>query len=257
MRKVSWGGAVAGVALIVTGVAVAHGGSSKSITRVGGTFTATTVSDAKTTTCTNAAGTWSRVDATYTGTATGDSGSPDLTGPAKLAVRAVINTTTNLGVVTGTLRIDTAGGNTKADFSTVYDNGKVVGLAVGRAHDPSARLYANISATYSPTSGFNGKIGGPADGGSAVELVSGDCQQQATQKATLSIEGSVVSASATSLVVKSGSDQVTCAVSTAQAADVAKLAVGQSVKAKCSLANGSYQLVSLSGSGEHKDRDRK
>jgi hypothetical protein len=177
MRKVSWLCCVGGSALVVTGAAVAHGGfGATSASAVAGTFTATTVSDARTTTCTSADGTLTRVDATYTGTAAGD---PDLTGPVRLTVRAIIDTAKNLGVVTGTLRVDTAGADTKAGFEAVYAAGKLSGLAVGRAHDPSAKLYAGISGAFSPTGGFTGgKLGGGTDGGTAVELGGGACDRQ-------------------------------------------------------------------------------
>ena len=144
MRKVSCGVAAGVVALIVTSVAVAHGGSSKSVSAVAATFSATAMSDARTTTCTNADGSWTRVDATYTGTATGD---PALTGAATLSVRALINTTKNLGTVSGKLSI----GDTKLGFETVYSGGKVAGLAEGRAHGTDSQLLANISAIFGPT----------------------------------------------------------------------------------------------------------
>jgi hypothetical protein len=254
MRKVSWGALVGMVALIVTGVAVAHGGGSKSASAVAATISATAISDAKTTTCTNADGTWTKLNATFTGSALGDA---DLSGPARLTVRALINTTKNLGTVAGTLRIDTAGeADTKLAFATVYSGGKLAGLASGRAHDPGASVLANISSTFSPTSGFTGgKIGGTTDGGSAVELAAGDCASTANDKAVLHLRGTVVSASATSLVVKSGTDQVTCAVSSGLSADVAKLQAGQPVSAVCTLSGGSYQLQSLGGKrDEHADK---
>jgi hypothetical protein len=253
MRKATWLSAAIVTALVVASVAVAHGGGSKSAAAVAGTFTATTVSDAKTSTCTNADGAWTHVDATYTGIAAGDA---DLAGPVQLRVHAVINTTKNVGVVTGSLRIDTAGTDTKARLDTVYSGGKVSGLASGRAHDPSAGLLANVSGSYSLTGGFtNGKIGGGTEGGTAVELVSGACAKPPVEKAILHLKGSVVSASTTSLVVKSGTDQITCAVdaSTGLAAAVAKLQPGQAVAATCKLSNGSYELASLDGK-RHEDK---
>jgi hypothetical protein len=247
MRKLSWLAAIGVAALVAAGAAVAHGGFGKAATPVAATFTATTVAHSKTTTCTNSDGTWSRVDASYTGTSTGDA---DLTGAARLDVHALINTTKDLGVVTGSLRIDTAGPDTKARFSTVYSAGKLAGLAEGRAHDPGAQLLANVSAAYSTTGGFTaGKIGGQTDGGLAVELASASCSQPkaAHERATLEIKGTVVSVSSTALVVKSGTDQVTCTVDADHARSVAKLQAGQRVEAKCLLVGGAYQLQSAKG----------
>jgi hypothetical protein len=247
MRRIGWIGAVGAAALVAVGAAVAHGGFGKAATPVAATFSATTVASSKTTTCTNADGSWSRVDATYTGTSTGDA---DLTGAARLDVHALLNTTKNIGVVTGTLRIDSAGPDTKARFSTVYSAGRLAGLAEGRAHDPAAQLLANLSATYSPAGGFtSGKIGGQTDGGTAVELASASCSQpkESHEKATLELKGSVVSVSATALVVKTGTDQVTCTVDADHARAVARLQPGQRVEAKCRLVNGAYQLLSAEG----------
>jgi hypothetical protein len=255
MRKASWILGVAVAALVATGAAVAHGGGgAKSATAVAGTFAATDVANAKTTTCTNADGSWTRVDATYRGTAAGDA---DLAGPARLDVHATINTTKNLGLVTGTLRIDTAGADTKAGFRAVYSGGRIVGLAEGRTHEPAARLIASLSAAYSPTGGFtDGELGGGTAGGTALELVSGTCAKQAPEHAKLLVRGTVVSASATSLVIRTGGDQVTCAVGSSLADKVARLQTGNSVLATCSLSNGTYTLVSLRQRGDREHVER-
>jgi hypothetical protein len=255
MRRTLWLAIASAAALVVAGAAIAHGGGSKSATPVAATFTASQVTGARTSTCTNADGTWTHVDATYSGTAAGDA---DLAGALQLKVHAVLNTTRNVGVVSGSLRIDTAGADTKAAFTSVYSGGQLAGLATGRAHDPSARLLANLSASFSPTGGFtNGKLGGGTAGGTAVELASGACQKAPVEKAVLRVKGSVVSASPTSLVVKSGSDQITCAVSGPLAGKVTKLQAGQAVGATCRLAGGTYTLVSLDarhGEKEHHSR---
>jgi hypothetical protein len=237
MRKqLSWVGAGVAAALIAAGAAVAHGGGgAKSVASVASTFTATQVTHARTTTCTNADGTWQRVDATYTGTASGDA---PLAGAARLDVRAVVNTTKDLGVVTGTLRA----GDTKARLTAVYAGGKLTGLAQGGAGHGRGSLIANLSASFSPTGGFtNGKLGA-ADGGAAIALVPGRCDPQPTGSAKLVVRGTVVSTSSSSLVIKSGSDQIACSVDSRLAAAVAKLAAGSTVHATCTLANGSYRL---------------
>jgi hypothetical protein len=250
MRKAFWLSMTA-AALVVTGVAVAHGGGTRSATPVAGTFTATQVTNAKTSTCTNADGTWTHLDATYSGTAAGDA---DLAGAARLKVHAVINTSRDIGTVSGSLRIDTAGADTTARFDSVYAGGKLAGLASGRAHDPSARLLANISASFSATGGFtNGRLGGGTEGGTAVELVSGACAKPPVQKAVLRVKGTIVSASSTSLVVRSGSDQITCAVDSKLAGKVAGLQAGREVTATCRLADGTYRLTSVSGGHGEKE----
>src|SRR5207244_8149993 len=87
-----------------------------------------------------------------------------------------ITTSDGFGVVNGAFRVDVASGrDTEAVFSTVYDHGTIAGLAIGRAHDPSARLVANLSATFAPGSFTGGKVGGGTAAGSAVELGPSPC----------------------------------------------------------------------------------
>ena len=159
MRKLTYIAALL-VALVATGYAVADGmGNAKSVSAVAGTFTATGASTSSRTCTTSNNKTIVVTDGKYTGTATGDA---DLTGPITLRARSVINTTDNIGVVSGSLKIgQTSGGNTSANYSAVYDHGAIAGLAIGRAHGPSAGLVANLSATFSAASGFTGgKLGG-------------------------------------------------------------------------------------------------
>src|SRR3954453_1414028 len=148
-------------ALTATGLAVARNlDSNTNVRSVAGTFAATTASRVDTKTCTTTDGkTLVTTTGTYTGTSAGDA---DLTGNATVHARSTINTTDNVGVVSGSLRIDVASGrDTQADFSAVYSGGSLAGLAVGRAHDPAARLVANLSAGFTAAGGFTGgKIGG-------------------------------------------------------------------------------------------------
>ena len=116
------------VALVATGLAVGHGldGNTKSARAVTGPFTATTASRVETRTCTTTDGkALVTTNGTYSGTATGD---PDLTGNATLRANSLINTTDNIGVVSGTLRIDLAAGrDTQAQFDAVYTAGQIAG----------------------------------------------------------------------------------------------------------------------------------
>ena len=166
-------------ALAAASIAVARGlDDTKNARALTGTFTATTASHVNTKTCTTSDSKALVVtDGTYTGTATGD---PDLTGNATLHAHSVINTTDGIGRVTGTLRIDVSGRDTQAQFDTVYSGGSVAGLAVGHAHDPAARLIANLSAGFTSTGGFtDGKLGG-STGGAAVEMAPGTCRPMRT-----------------------------------------------------------------------------
>src|SRR5438093_2083686 len=168
MRKLSMVAAGA-LALATCGLAVGIGlKGPKTAKLVAGSFLATTASQIDTKTCTTSDGKTIAVShGRYTGAATGD---PDLTGPIALDVHSTINTTDNVGVLSGKLKIDVASGeDTTAHYDAVYDHGNIAGLARGHAHDPHVKLLANLSAGFSTAGGFtSGKLGGSA-GGSAVE----------------------------------------------------------------------------------------
>lgn len=241
MRKLTYA-AVALVALMVTSIAVAHGiEGAKTASAVTGTFTAAAGSTT-TRTCTTTDGkTIVVTDGKYTGAATG---SPDLTGPITLRARSVVNTTDGIGFVDGRLSIDVASGrNTDAAYSTVYDHGSIAGLAAGRAHEPHARLLANLSATFDATTGFtNGKLGGGTSGGSAVEIGAGSCKPQGTTHEKSEARGTISALSTTSITVAG----LTCAIPTDKSADVnARFKQGDVARINCAFAGGQNTLVHI------------
>ena len=245
MRRLTFVLAVT-VALVAAGLAVAKGlnDGAKSATAVAGTFTATTAANVETRTCTTPDGkTIASTKATYTGAATG---AADLTGPVTLQVRSLINTTDNVGAVSGHLTIDTAADkNTRAEFTAVYDKGKLGGLGAGRAGDHRVQLLANVSAGFSATGGFtDGKLGA-STGGSAVELGPGTCQSE--QKESSSARGAVSAVSATSITVAG----LTCDVPASFATQIGTVKVGDRLEIRCNLVSGKNTLVKL-GSGDHR-----
>lgn len=232
--------AIAVVALAAAGIAVARGtDDTKNVRALTATFAATAASHVQTRSCTTADNKAVTVsDGTYTGSATGD---PDLTGAATLRAHSVINTTDNVGTVTGTLRIDVAGRDTEAAFTSVYSAGSLAGLAVGRAHDPAARLVANLSAGFSPTGGFtNGKLGA-SGGGGAIELVGGSCRTVKPVREESTARGTV-SANAGGSITVAG---LTCAVPTALQAKVAGFPTGSRAEIHCTLQNGANTLTRI------------
>jgi len=231
-------------ALTATGLAVARNlDSNTNVRAVAGTFAATTASRVDTRTCTTTDGkTLVTTNGTYTGTSTGDA---DLRGNTTIRARSTINTTDNVGVVSGSLKIDVASGrDTHADFSGVYSAGSLAGLAVGRAHDPSARLVANLSAGFTAAGGFtSGKIGGGTAAGAAVELGPGRCQSVKTVKQRSEARGTVSAVSPTSITVAG----LTCTVPPNLQPRVAKLAVNDRAEIHCSLVSGVNTLASVEG----------
>jgi hypothetical protein len=227
-------------ALAAASIAVARGlNDTKNARAVTGTFTATTASHVSTRTCTTSDSKALVVtDGVYTGAASGD---PDLTGNATLRAHSVINTTDGIGRVTGTLRIDVAGRDTQAQFDTVYSGGSVAGLAVGHAHDPAARLVANLSAGFTSSGGFtDGKLGG-SSGGAAVELAPGTCRPMRTIKEHSAAHGTVSANTGSSITVAG----LTCSVPSALQTKVGTFPTGSRAQIRCTLVSGTNTLDSI------------
>jgi hypothetical protein len=243
MRKVTFA-VVMLVALAATSYAVANGSEgAKSAKAVAGTFSATG-STTSTRTCTTTAGkTIVVTDGKYTGTSAGD---PDLTGAITLRARSVINTTDNVGTVDGRFTIDTAGKDTSASYSAVYDHGTIAGLAAGKVgeSDSRAKLIANVSATFAAATGFTGgKLGGGTAGGAAVLVSSGGCKSSESSHEKSEARGTISALSTTSVTVAG----LTCAIPSASSAEVtAKYKTNDSVTIKCSLVSGTNTLTKIS-----------
>jgi hypothetical protein len=235
---------IAVVALVAAGIAVANGfEGTRTAKAVTGTFAATTVTKNETQTCTSSDGkAIARTNASYTGTATGPAA--ELTGPATVELHALVNTTDDVGAVSGTIKIDTAAGkNTTAHFDAVYDHGKLAGLATGHAGE-AVKLVANLSSGFSATGGLtDGKLGGTA-GGSAVELGPGKCVQTKPERS--SAEGTVSAVSSTSITVAG----LTCAVPASLQAQIANVKVGDRAAIRCEITGGTATLVKIDGKGD-------
>ncbi len=241
MRKLTYA-AVALVALVVTSLAVAHGiEGAKSAKAVAATFTAAPVSTSSRTCTTTDGKTIVVTDGKYAGAAAGDT---DLTGPITLRARSVINTTDNVGVVNGRFAVDVAGGrNTEGAYSAVYSQGTLAGLAVGKAHQPNAKLLANLSATFSATApGFtDGKLGGGTAGGAAVELGPGSCKP--AHSTSEHSEASGVATLSSNTIVVAG---LSCTIPADKVADVnAKFHTGDTVHIRCSFVGGVNTLTKI------------
>jgi uncharacterized protein with FMN-binding domain len=241
MKRTLVGAAVAVAAVTAAGIAVAHGvDGGKSVKSVTGGFNATTASKVTTRTCTTSDNkTVVTTDGTYTGTATGD---PDLTGNVTVRARSTVNSTDNVGVVTGRLKIDVASGrDSEADFTATWASNQFAGLAVGHAHDPAAKLIANVSGGFTATGGFtNAKIGGTAGGG-AVELLPTGCASTKTVREHSEARGTV-SANGNGSITVAG---LTCTVPASLQAKVAGVPVNSHAAIRCELVNGTNTLTSV------------
>lgn len=256
MRRI-FGIAAAALLVVGVGVAVAHS-NNKSIGAVSAAFTAKTVSELRTSTCTSPDGdTYVKTRATYTGATTG--GDWGMNTPVKIDASSLINTTDKVGVVEGKLRIEAADGKkVSARFTTVYSNGIVAGLTEGHA-SPDARLLGNFSATFdnSSTGGFDsGEVGGQTLPGDAVLITRGGCRpdEQKSKPERIEARGKITEiGSGPSSISVAG---VTCTVPTDLQSTVGKLAVGDFVSIKCDVENGATTLTKVSGGGPGSKHDK-
>ncbi|MDP9261075.1 MAG: CHRD domain-containing protein [Actinomycetota bacterium] len=140
-------------------------------------FAAGSVSRSHTTTCTASDGTYQFTTATYTGTAT--SSDPRLNGTVEIRSSSVVNTTTKLGWLDGTLRIRGTNAGSKGRIHAAIANGAAVGSLVGEGTRPTAKLVASLSGAFTPATGFAAasKIGSGSANGAGVLYTRGDCRK--------------------------------------------------------------------------------
>jgi len=167
-------------ALAVAGVALAGQGNT-SAQAASATFAATTVKQARLTTCTiNGSDTFASTLATYTGTAT--SSDARLNGTLRIRAASLVDTNTGIGRVVGVFRIRNATGvGAHGSINAVVGNGTATGAAIGRVNGPGGQLAATISSPFDPAAGFgvssNGSLGTGTSTGTGVVLNGPFCRQ--------------------------------------------------------------------------------
>jgi hypothetical protein len=240
MRRLTWI-AVAALALLGAGIAVAHEGHTNSIKQVSATFAATTASGVHTDTCTGTDGTYTTTRGRWTG-AVSNATDASLNGNATIDAQIVSGP--NGGTVAGLLRI-AGSDHTSAGFEAVIDtSGNFAGLATGHGSASWNRLIGNISGNWSSGGGFTGgKIGGPTSGGIAVLLTRGGCQGQKPE--TVEAKGALTIGSGTVTVAG-----VTCTVPST--ISLGNFSANEQVEIKCTSSGGTNTLVRISGHhGDH------
>jgi hypothetical protein len=170
--------AVAALAAAGIGLA-AQGGPSA--TAASASFSATTVKQAKLTTCTiNGSDTFAATLATYTGTAT--SSDARLNGKLRIRAASLIDTNSGIGRVVGVFRIRNSNGvGAHGSINAVVGNGDATGAAIGRVNGPGGQLAATLSSPFDPADGFGassaGSLGTGTAAGSGVVLNGPFCHQ--------------------------------------------------------------------------------
>jgi hypothetical protein len=163
-------------ALTASAVALASSGAGRTTKSVSATFAATTVKHLTTTSCTGADGVYAVTHARYDGTSM--SGDPRLNGKLRLQVKSVVNTTTNLGFVSGTFRVrDPAGGSADGSLVGVLSGGTLQGFVTGDLHHPGATdLLGSVTASFTALGGFTGGSLGTGPGMDTAIAATGSCR---------------------------------------------------------------------------------
>ena len=176
-------GLVAAAAFIGGGVAWANHGS-QSTQAAAADFTATSVSQIRSSTCVGSDGTYQDTTATYTGTAT--SSDPRLSGPVEIRTRSVVNTTEGLGWLDGSIRVRGSSAGAYASIRGAIANGNVVGLVNGNGdHYGGGKLVATFSSPFSQNAGFtSGHLGSGTATNAGVFFTQGSCTKMKQVKST-------------------------------------------------------------------------
>jgi hypothetical protein len=133
--------------------------------------------------CTAADGAYQLTTATYQGIAT--SSDARLNGAVEIRARSVVNTSTKLGWLDGTLRVRGTNAGAWGTVHAALANGSAVGSIVGKGGHPESKLVASLSALFTPASGFSaGKLGSGSANGAGVLFTGGECRRAKRETST-------------------------------------------------------------------------
>ena len=260
MRKFTWSGAVAVMALVMAGVAVANEGESRSTKAVSATFSAE-FGDHSVRTCQGADGRYRRLSGVWEGEA--QSADAALDGELRLKGTAYIHVPSGNGAFEGHLRVGGEHG-LQATLHAVLKEGKLEGFALGHSGKRGARFLANVSATLTADGIADGKLGGGGGANTAV-LVKGACpkasdhgkkdeakregekkESEKAERKHREFAGTVAAVTREWLTLSVGHETVKCEVPAAMAAEVlATVSVGAKVVALCSYDGEHWHLVKV------------
>ena len=163
-----------GAALAAAGVAAAHSGRGQSTQAAAASFAATSVSHARTKTCTGSDGAYQETTATYGGSAS--SSDTRLNGTLTIRAHSVVDTTTGLGWVEGSFRVRGSGGGVHGTLHAAVSGRQAVGGLTGSAGGPQGKLVASLASGFSQDGGFSsGALGSGSTAGAGVVFQHGAC----------------------------------------------------------------------------------
>jgi len=157
---------------------------SQTTQRATSTFAAAAVTQSRSSTCTSTDGVYQGTTATYTGSSA--SSDARLNGTVTIRVRSILNTTTQLGWLSGSLSVRSSSGpSTSAELDGALAGGQATGFLRGNGHRDEAKLMASFSAAFTPGGGFaSGQLGAGGATNAGVLFTSGSCSTAKRYSAT-------------------------------------------------------------------------
>ena len=187
MRRLTTFALAALAALVVAGLAIAHGSDTRKTSPVSATFTAAPTEKTKTVECIGGDGTYAITRGVYEGTATSADGV--LTGTIMLRLKSVVNTTTGYGYAEGKIAMHDAAGEDTAHarlVAVITQKGTLNGFLNGRVKE-KGHLLANFSAAFNTDgSSLSGELGAdaPVAPQNSAIVTSGSCERSEDAKKT-------------------------------------------------------------------------
>lgn len=173
-RKLTAIVALAGAALAAAGVAAAAHMRAQTTQQAQATFAATSVTRSSARSCTASDGAYTETTATYAGAAT--SSDARLAGPLVIRAHSVVDTTSGIGWVDGSVRIQGGDGNASASLHAAISGGNAVGAVVGRTSRNAGKLIASFVSAFTADGGFSsGSLGTGSVAGAGVVFERGSC----------------------------------------------------------------------------------
>ena len=175
MRKTLLIMAVAAVSLVAAAVAYAAYTAS-GVSASTGTFSTDTVSPVRTGSCTGADGkAFTVTSGHYTGTAAflTPAAASELNGPLTIDARTVYSTTDGLGYVSGSFRVRTDPSRLNGHFTATLKGTQLVGFLDASARGHHSRLLGNLSATFTPSTGFTSGLIGSTSSTAVLAVIAG------------------------------------------------------------------------------------
>ena len=254
MRKTILIMVAAAVALVASAVAYAAFTAS-GVSAATATFSTDKVSPLRTGSCTGADGkAFTVTSGHYTGVAAflTPAAAAELNGPLTIAAKTVYSTTDGLGYVTGSFRVrNDRPGSLNGHFTATLKGTQLVGFLDGSSRGRHTRVLGNLSATFTPTTGFTAGLIGSTSSTSVLAVIAGPTcpkpKPAPAPKRPVHVEGTIsaISADGNTVTVSSKGPSTATCMRDATSPATTGFKVGDRVEMGCSYIGTTWTLREL------------